>query len=108
MTSENFNAHLGTLECQRAEECDKGAFESSYSDQAECQDDYLNNTENIATCYIDHCDDFDAQQANQCLKALRTDTCESYQQGDWFSDCDSVYTGCDSVDLALCIAGVAD
>lgn len=105
VTAENFNAKQAGLWCVRAEECDKGSFEAAYDDQGECRDEFVSTSDDYIECFIENCDTFDAEQANQCLQALRTDSCAQMSEGDYLSDCDwtGVWSDCDDVDVALCI-----
>lgn len=104
VTEENYPSRSIAVACQRAEECDKGNFEATYDDQADCRDEFASYADDLQACYSENCS-FDAQAAAACLQASRTATCEEYTSGDFSDDCNEVYTECADVDLALCIAG---
>ena len=106
VTAENFAAQTGALLCQRVEECDKGSFEGQWSDQGECRDEVDAQSEDGMSCYLDNCS-FDDDAANDCLKSMRTSTCDEFTSGDYISDCDNVWQDCDAVDFSLCILGAA-
>lgn len=105
VTEDNYLDRSVAVSCDRAEECDKGSFESAYDDQADCRDQYAEASAGLSDCYAENCT-FDAKQAAACLQAARTATCDAWTNGDYTSECDTVYTDCDDVDLAICVAGV--
>jgi hypothetical protein len=106
VTAENFVAKSDAVLCQRTAECDKGAFEGRWSDQGECRDELDGQNDDVVSCYRDNCT-FDDAEANDCLKAMRTSTCDEFTSGDYASDCDNVWQDCDMVDVALCLVGAA-
>jgi len=98
VTASNFNQQLSAVICERYEDCEGTAFEQDYSSQKDCRDDF----EDFSTdCPQEHCE-FDGKKANECLKDLRTDSCNDIDAT--AGACGEVWTDCDLVALAICLA----
>jgi hypothetical protein len=106
VTAENFGSQFNAVLCQRSEECDKGSFEGRWSDVGECRDESDQQSDAFMACYVENCT-FDDAAANDCLKSMRTSTCDEFTSGEDISDCDNVWQDCDAVDFSLCILGAA-
>lgn len=92
ITADNFPDQLGAALCDRLEECAQAAFDAVYDDLGECQDDFSSSLDSSA---LDDCD-FDAGEANACLKSVRETTCDDIfsDAPSWYGACEDVYTGC--------------
>lgn len=107
ITADNFLEKSTSVGCARLYECDKGGFESAYSDMNDCKETSVDDYGDYFDCYAENCE-FDAGEANDCLKAERTDTCEEITSGDYLNDCDytQIYNSCDDSALTECLLGV--
>ncbi len=104
LSAESFDDQFAGAECALVYECDKAAFESNYDDVGECQEDFVDYTEEYYDCYLENCE-FDAGEASDCLNAINTSDCEAYADGDYLSDCDyaDIFDDCDDSDLSECL-----
>lgn len=93
--------------CNHQKTCEPEAYDALWSDDASCVD-----TVTLAfggSCYIDHCNEFDASNANSCVAALRSATCDDDANSN-SGDCAKVWSDCESLALLACLAeeGLSD
>lgn len=104
VTQDNYLERTATVFCDRLYECDKSAFEANYSDKKDCVEGLVDDYEKADVCQAEECV-WDGQAARSCLSDQADASCDDWASLDWGLDCDEVYTDCDTVDYAVCIAG---
>lgn len=103
LTPESYVNKQMQIYCDRLYECDKAAFEASYSDMGDCIDDNVDFFEEAAACAVEECT-WDGEAASACLHDQATTTCEDWASGDFTNECEQVFTDCDALDYAYCLA----
>lgn len=106
VTEGNFATKAATTLCRRYEECDKGSFEGTYSDQQDCVDETEPPLSDYYACLASECD-FNAGNAGACLSGYANESCEDVSQGQLPSACEDVYEGCSDADIAACLLDAA-
>lgn len=106
VTEANFGGKTATLLCKRYAECDRGAFESTYSDVPDCVDENEPALTDYYDCLASECD-FVAGKAAECLTGYRQESCSDVSEGKTPSECEDVYDGCDDADYVACAIDAA-
>ena len=84
-TYDNFPSKLAAVVCDRIKECALGAFDATYDDASECQDELMDRYET----YLDEIDDddFDEADASDCIAELQSRDCEDIVTEEFPSEC---------------------
>ena len=80
--------------CKNLQRCERGYFESEYSDMADCRDEVADNLEDLVDYADDQDCDFDEDEAKECLQSINSVSCEDWYEGDASDDCEDVFEGC--------------
>lgn len=91
VTEDNFAEKSAQLGCKMLEKCNRGYFESEYSDQADCIDELEEDTEDMMDAADDADCDFEEDEAQKCLDTFAASTCEEYYEGDAWDDCEDIF-----------------
>lgn len=98
VTPASFPSQVSAATCDRLRECDEDLFDGVYDNRAECIDALTLD----ASCALEHCESFDAEAANECLKDIRDASCAGLDAPDLLG-CATPYSDCDAVALAACV-----
>jgi hypothetical protein len=79
------------VDCARQQECDKGAFESDWSDMDDCRSQMADFADSVMDAQDLFGGEYDSKHAGECLSAVRTATCEEFQNNDFNGNCDHLY-----------------
>lgn len=104
VTADSFPQKATNVLCERYYECDRGAFESAYSDLADCKDDDALIA--YYECFNESCT-FVAKAASECLSEFRSQSCEDLVEGRTPNACEDIYEDCDESELLTCAADAA-
>lgn len=78
----DFPEEFGSTYCKRIKECDKGAYESDYTDKEDCIDDWAD----FADTMLDLGDllggDYNEEMGRECVTAIKDATCGEIDDGD--------------------------
>lgn len=103
VSQDNYLEKTATVFCDRLYECDKSSFEANYSDKKDCVASLVDDYEKADSCQAEECV-WDGKAAKSCLSDQADASCDDWASLNWGLDCDEVYTDCDTVDYAVCLA----
>lgn len=95
-----YGTQAATAGCNQQQTCNLETFESVFDDFDDC----VATFEPVlgGSCYLDHCDTFDASAGNACLAEIRGLSCSEevdFQSG----TCASVWSDCSALELGACL-----
>ena len=80
ITEDNYAEKAADIACRTLAKCERGYYESEYSDMADCRDEIQDDLEDLGEDLDDAGCDFDEGEAQECLDTLNTLTCEEYYE----------------------------
>ena len=77
--------------CTQLLECDRGSFENAYTSMADCHADWERLASDIADAF-DLFGDYDPAAAGKCVRAIRSASCDEFDNGDYDAACNDVWS----------------
>ena len=71
----------------RSGQCNRGYFDSEWSDMQDCTDDVTDDVGDLIDDMDDLNCDFDDSNAQECVETFVAADCEDFYEGDAFDDC---------------------
>ena len=91
ITEDNWAESFAKTYCKQLQECEKGYFESEYSDLEDCEDEVKDDAEDAAEAADDADCNFEEDEAQECIDSLHTSSCEDFYDLEYLDDCDAIY-----------------
>ena len=94
ITEDTLPARVAGPYCDNLRRCNRGYFDSEFSDMADCVDETEEDFEDLVEEADDYGCDFDEDEARECVQSLRSSSCEDWYEGDTLDDCSDVFDDC--------------
>lgn len=91
ITEDNWAESFAKTYCKQLQECEKGFFESEFSDLDDCEDEIKDDVEDAAESADDADCNFEEDEAQDCVDSIHESSCEDFYDLDYVDDCDAVY-----------------
>ena len=91
ITEDNWAESFAKTYCKQLQECERGYFESEYSDLEDCQDEVKDDAEDAAESADDADCNFEEDEAQDCVDSMHASSCEDFYDLEYLDDCDKVY-----------------
>jgi hypothetical protein len=78
--------------CAKLYKCDRGNFENAYSSMGDCRADWERLADDIADAF-DLFGEYDPGVAGKCVRAIRSASCDEFDNGDYDAACNDVWGG---------------
>lgn len=98
---QSFDETVGKEVCDHIQACDPEEFDATWEDEAACRRTVGNTF--AGNCYVEHCNTFKQERAQECLREIRTADCEDNRLGDFEAACADVWSDCEGLALAACL-----
>lgn len=84
---DNYAQKYSPVYCQHTKQCNRGLYESEWTDLNDCVDTVTDDIEDLIDDMDDRGCDFDDDDARECIETFAQSDCEDYYEGDAFEDC---------------------
>ncbi len=91
VSEDNWSRTFSATYCNQLQKCQRGLFESEYSDLEDCKDEVEEALENAAEEAEDADCDFEEAEAQDCIDSLHASDCDDFFEQDYLEDCNEVF-----------------